>query len=104
MEIRFFDQTIEDFITRLEKPILAKTLRTLDLLEQFGNHLGMPHRKKMGSNLFELRVRGKQEIRIFYTFNKKVIILLFGFIKKSQRTPKRCIDLAKKRLNSLDYI
>lgn len=104
MEIRFFDQTIEDFITRLEKPVLAKTLRTLDLLEQFGNRLGMPHSKKIGLSLFELRVRSKQEIRIFYTFSGGAIILLLGFIKKSQQTPKRCIDLAKKRLNSIDHI
>ncbi len=60
MEIRFFDQSAEDFITGLDKPTIAKTLRTLDLLEKFGNNLCMPHNKKIDNNLFELRIRGKK--------------------------------------------
>jgi phage-related protein len=101
VEIIFFDPNLEDFIEGLERPTLAKILRTLDLLEQFGNGLGMPHSKKIGQNLFELRIRGKQEIRIFYTFRKNTIVLLSGFVKKSQRIPRQWILLAKRRLDSL---
>ncbi|MFA5792579.1 MAG: type II toxin-antitoxin system RelE/ParE family toxin [Candidatus Gracilibacteria bacterium] len=56
---------VEKFILKLEKPTIAKVLRTVDLLEKFGNDLGMPHSKKIRHNLFELRVRGGQEVRIF---------------------------------------
>jgi len=97
MDIKFCDHSIEDFIVKLDKPTLAKALRTLDLLEQFGNNLSMPHCKKIDHGLFELRVRGKQEVRIFYTFYKKTIILLTGFIKKSQRIPRQWINLAKRQ-------
>ena len=62
VEIIFFDPKLEDFVAGLERPTLAKTLRALDLLEQFGNELGMPHSKKIGSGLFELRVRGRHEV------------------------------------------
>lgn len=102
MEIMFFNETLEDFIAGLEKPTIAKILRTIDLLEQLGGNLGMPHSKKIGRDLFESRVRGKQEVRIIYTFYKKTIVLLHAFVKKTQRIPRQSILLAKKRLNALD--
>ncbi len=101
MEIRFFNQNVENFIAGLEESIIAKTLRTLDLLEKFGNNLGMPHSKKIGSNLFELRLRSKSEIRIIYCFYKNKTLLLHAFIKKTKKIPKRAISLAQNRLNSL---
>ena len=104
MEIKFYNREIEDFIFCLEKPTVAKILRTFDLLEEFGNQLGMPHSKKLYSGLFELRVRGKQEVRFIYAFSKKSIIVLAGFIKKSQNIPARWLDLADKRLKSIDLI
>ncbi len=104
MEINFYNQRITEFIAGLDKPTIAKTLRTLDLLEKFGNKLNMPHSKKIDAELFELRIRGKNEIRIIYCFCKNKIILLHGFIKKSQKTPERHVLLAKKRLYAIDLI
>ncbi len=104
MEIKFYSQRISEFIAGLDKPSIAKTLRTLDLLEKFGNKLNMPHSKKLCAELFELRIRGKNEIRIIYCFCRNKIVLLHGFIKKSQKTPERHIQLAKKRFYSIDSI
>lgn len=104
MEIRFLDQSIEGFVAGLDKSTIAKTLRTLDLLEQFGNKLGMPHSRKIEIGLFELRIRGKTEVRIIYCFYKHSIVLLYGFVKKSQKIPHRVIELAKKRLDSLELV
>jgi phage-related protein len=105
MQIQFFNQGIEEFIAGLDKSTLAKTLRTLDLLEKFGNNLGMPHSKKIGDSLFELRVRGKKELRVLYTFRKgRIIILLHAFIKKTQRIEGKHLALAKERLKSLDHL
>lgn len=102
MEIRIFDSDLEKFIHSLEKPTIAKVLRVIDLLEMFGPHLGMPHAKKVANRLFELRIRGRQEVRIFYTFNKKFIILLRGFLKKSEKTPQKEISEALRNLKVLD--
>lgn len=104
MEIRFFDKNIENFLLRLDKSTIAKALRTFDLLEKFGKNLGMPHSKKVSENIFELRIRGKTEVRILYTFHKKTTVLLSVFVKKTQKIPKRHLKLAENRLNSLDYI
>ncbi|MEK7203627.1 MAG: type II toxin-antitoxin system RelE/ParE family toxin [Patescibacteria group bacterium] len=102
MEVRNFDSSIEKFIKSLEKQTIAKVLRTIDLLEEFGPKLGMPHTRRVKDNLFELRVRGKQEVRIFYTFHKSYIVLLHGFIKKSQKIPKKEIRIASAKLKALD--
>jgi len=92
---------VEKFIQDLEETAIAKTLRTTDLLEKFGHQLGMPHSKKVTNKLYELRVRGKQEIRIFYCFNRGVIYLIHGFIKKSQKIPKKELENAIKKYNLL---
>ena len=91
---------VEEFIQSLQKSTQAKVIRTIDLLGEFGNDLGAPYSKKLDSKLFELRIRGKEEIRIFYSFGPgRVAYLLHGFKKKSQKTPKRELNLAKKRLD-----
>ncbi|MBU0577133.1 type II toxin-antitoxin system RelE/ParE family toxin [Patescibacteria group bacterium] len=102
MKIRFFDQGIEDFLLKLDKPTIAKALRTFDLLEKFGKNLSMPHGKKINENLFELRIRGRTEVGIFYTFNKRTAIVLSAFVKKTRKIPKSYLKLAEKRLKSLD--
>ena len=104
MKIRIFDNSLEKFIQSLEKSTIAKVLRVIDLLEKFNFRLDLPHSKKISNRLFELRIRGKQEIRIFYTFQKSEIILLYGFIKKSQKIPKKEINIAIQKLKQLDKI
>ena len=76
MEIRISDTSLEKFIKSLQKPTIAKGLRNIDLLEEFGEKLGPPHTKKVSARLFELRIPGKQEIRILYSFRKPQIFLL----------------------------
>ena len=67
-------ESLRGFIKSLNKEPRSKVTRYIDLLERFGYRLSMPYSKKIESNLFELRIRGKVEIRIFYTFRN---ILLF---------------------------
>ena len=89
---------IEEFISSLDKKMQAKALATLDLLSEFGNQLREPYSKSMGDGLFELRIKFSSDIsRIFYFFvvgNR--IILTNGFIKKSMKTPKGELELARK--------
>lgn len=101
MKIKLYDLPLEKFITSLQKQTIAKVLRTIDLLERFGASLGTPHSKKIATSLFELRIRGKLEVRIFYTFHKDTIILLHGFIKKSQKIPQKELHLAQQKLGNL---
>lgn len=104
MNIVFLDDDVENFIYSLENKTKAKTFRTLDLLKEFGNNLGMPHSKKIQNNLFELRILGRNQVRLFYTFLKPNIIILCGFRKKTQKIPAQELAKALRKLSSLDKI
>jgi len=93
--------SVETFIEKLNEKEIAKTIRTIELLEEFGNSLGMPHSKHIDDGLLELRIRGKREIRIFYCFNKTKAVLLHAFIKKTQKTPEKELNKAKAAKSNL---
>lgn len=101
MQVSFFNSAIHDYLLSLEKKTYSKILRQIKLLELLGHKLSMPYSKPISSNLFELRVRSKQEVRIFYCFYNNRIYLLHAFIKKTQKTPRREIDIAQKRIRHL---
>lgn len=103
MEI-FIENYVKKFIKSLEKTTTAKILRTIDLLEKFNFRLSFPHSKKIINNVFELRIRGQQEIRIFYTFQKDKTILFHAIIKKSNKIPKNELKNIINKLQKLDPI
>ncbi len=92
---------VETFLESLNEKEIAKTIRTIELLEEFGNGLGMPHSKHLADGLLELRIRGKREIRIFYCFDKNKAILLHAFVKKTQRTPEKELNKARSAKENL---
>lgn len=67
------EKYVEEFIKSLDSSTIAKVGHAIDLLEQHGSILGMPHSKKLNSDIYELRIRGKQEIRILYGFKARNI-------------------------------
>ena len=92
------EKPVEEFIKSLDESTIAKSLREINLLEKYGIYLSAPHSKKLSDNLYELRIRGKQEIRIIYGFRHERIYLLHAFKKQTQKTPQKEITTALKRL------
>ena len=92
------DKPAKTFIIDLEKKMRAKMLRTIETLEDKGNHLREPYSKHLDDGIFELRAKVGSDIsRVMYFFViNHEIILTHGFIKKSQKTPKGEIERAKK--------
>lgn len=92
-----------EFIDALDAKAKSKVINALDLLEEFGIKVGLPKVGKIrGTELWELRILGKDNIRIFYvTKVGKSFLLLHGFIKKKQKTDTREIKIALERLK--DY-
>ncbi len=69
---------------------------------QFGWPLGMPLVRKMGKGLWEVRIHLENRIaRVLFTVQDGTMVLLHGFIKKSQTTPQDDLALAKTRLRQL---
>ncbi len=61
--------------------------------------LGMPRVRKIERDLWEVRtsLSNKQIARTFFTIHENEMILLHGFIKKSQKTPANDLELARAR-------
>ena len=69
---------------------------------QFGWPLGMPLVRNMGGGIWEVRIRLENRIaRVLFVLEGSTMVLLHGFIKKTQATPQADMDLAKDRLKQL---
>jgi len=101
-EIEFYEKgnkiPVQDFLDGLNKKLRAKAIRDIILLKELGTEIREPYSKNIGDNLFELRIKFSSDIaRIFcFFFDGEKIILPNGFIKKSNKTPKKEIDKAMK--------
>jgi phage-related protein len=102
-KIEYYNSDIQSWVNKMPAGIRATYARYTELLMEFGLDLRMPHSKAMGSGLFELRPKGKEGIaRIFYCMLVgKKIVMLHGFIKKSQETPSRELKIAKARMREV---
>ncbi len=85
-------------LPREERRIIGEDIKTV----QFGWPLGMPLVRKLDKGLWEVRSRLPNRIaRVIFTSGEGRMVLLHGFIKKSQKTPQEDLELAKTRLRLL---
>jgi len=81
-----------------ERKTIGEDIKTV----QFGWPLGMPLVAHLESGIWEVRTRLSTRIaRVLFVLDGDVMVLLHGFIKKEQKTPKPELDLAKDRLKLL---
>lgn len=90
---------IQEFLDSLDNKQQSKVLRYFLLLKQYGLTPVMPHVKKLtGTPLWEIRILGKDSIRIIYfSPHKESIVILHGFLKKTKKTPPKELSIALKR-------
>lgn len=95
---------VYDFVTSCDPKMKAKLLKYMELLEEYGKDLRSPYSEYLEEGIFELRVKVSSNIsRVLYFFiEDKKIVMTNGFIKKTQKTPRNEIELAKKRRK--DYL
>lgn len=100
--IEFFSPRVKAEILAMPAGLLARFVRYAERLEIFGPDLGMPHTRAMGRGLFELRLRASEGIsRVFYcVVSSRRIVMLHVFIKKTERTPARELEVARKRMGA----
>ena len=89
---------VHEFLDNLPKKHRIKALRSLQLLEEFGEELTEPDTKYIESGIFELRIQFASDIsRIFYFFwDGDKIVVTNGFVKKTQKLPARELEKAKR--------
>ena len=85
-------------LSKDEKKIIGIEIKTVQIGWQVGCPLGTSLLRKLDKNLWEIRCNLDNKIaRILFTLYKDSMVLLHGFIKKSQKTPLKDLHLAKRR-------
>lgn len=109
MEIKFYEDSnghfpVKDFLDSLDIKMRQKMLRSIQALQEMGVSLRMPLSESLQDGIFELRAKvGSNISRVMYFFViGNQAILTHGFIKKTQKTPSKEIERAKKIRD--DYI
>ena len=92
------DQPAREFLLSLDKKMRAKMADMISILQDNGYELREPYSKHLSEGIFELRAKlGTDITRVLYFFYvDRHIILTNGFIKKSNKTPTKEIERAKK--------
>ena len=101
--VTFYDTDVESEILALPAGLLARFVRYSERMEVYGPDLGMPHTRAMGGGLFELRLKAGEGIaRVFYcTIVDRRIVMLHHFVKKSRKTPRMELEIARRRVKEL---
>jgi len=78
-----------------DKKIIGEDMKTVE----YGWPVGMPVCKSIGNELYEVRsnLTDGKIARVIFVIEQGYMILLHGFIKKTQKIPKKDLELAKKR-------
>jgi phage-related protein len=105
-KVKFFQTArgsypVKEFIQKQERSIQTRIAQSIRLLADYGPYLKPPHIKKIQNKLYELRIRGKVSIRIFYLIFKNEYYLLHAFQKKEQKTPARELKTALDRMKEI---
>jgi phage-related protein len=101
--IEYFHVRVKNDIEGWPDGMLADYARLVELLMEFGPNLRMPHSRAMGDGLFELRLRGREGIgwALYCYVDGHRIVILHAFVKKSQETPEKELNIARKRLKEV---
>ena len=86
-------------LDKADRKIIGEDIKTVE----YGFPIGMPICRKLGSKLYEVRsnISSRRIARVIFTIIDNYMILLNGFIKKTQKTPQNEIDLALKRAKDI---
>lgn len=102
-EVEFYEtedgtEPVKEFLKTLDDKLMAKMVKTIELLAVNGTDLREPYSKPLRNGIFEVRAKvGTDAARVLYFFViGKKIILTNGFVKKTQKTPAKEIETAEK--------
>lgn len=102
-QIEFFNAHVQSAILDWPTGIVASFTAIAGRMVEHGPNLGLPHTRALGDGLFEIRAKGAEGIgrALFCTLVGQRIVILHGFIKKTQQTPAADLKLARTRLKEV---
>ena len=81
----------------------ARFLRIAEMLETFGpQQVGLPHVRPLEGKLWEMRMQGRDGISraVYAALHGRRLVVLHVFVKKTQSTPRKALETARKRLEN----
>ncbi len=87
-------------LDREDRKIVGKDIQKVE----FGWPIGMPYSRSLSRGLFEVRsdISSGRIARVIFFIKDKKMVLLHGFIKKTQKTPQTDVDRAIKRKKEVE--
>jgi phage-related protein len=102
--VETLNEVVDAELEALPSDMLARFHYISQLIEEFGlERVREPHVKHLRGSIWEMRMKGKDGISraLYVTAVDKRVIVVRVFIKKTQRTPGREIELALKRAEEI---
>ena len=102
--VETFNETVDRELEALPVDMRARFVRIAELIESLGlEKVGAPHVRHLEGSLWEIRMKGKTGISraIYVTATGKRVVVVRVFIKKTQKTPRREIELALERAKEI---
>lgn len=103
--IEYYSNAVAEEILSLPDTLAARYVVLTRRIVAIGPNLGAPHTDAFGDGLFELRLMGQEGIaRVFFcALVGRRMMMLHSFVKKTQKTPPREIEVARKRMKEIKH-
>lgn len=103
-KVELLNEAVEAELLALPNDMQARFVHIAELLETFGpQRVGMPHIRPLERKLWEMRMTGKAGIGrgIYVAAHGKRLVVLHFFVKKTQKTPRKALEIAQARMKEL---
>lgn len=103
--IETLNTTVDEEIEALPVDMRARLVRIAELIATVGlENVREPHIKHLEGPLWEMRLKGKDGISraLYVTARKKRVVIVRVFIKKTEKAPRREIEIALTRAKEVE--
>ena len=99
-KVEILSDSVDKELDDLPADVRAKFIHICELIEECGHEqVGMPHVKHLDGPLWEMRMKSSRALYIKVPNERLIVVRVF--MKKTQKTPRREIDLALKRAKNI---
>lgn len=102
--VETLNATVDAEVEALPADMRARLVRIASLIEEVGlERVGEPHIKHIEAHLWEMRLKGRSGISraLYITAAVRRVVIVRVFVKKTEKTPRREIDLALTRAKTI---
>ncbi len=98
-QVEFLDARVVKELDALPRDVRQRFLRIAELIEEHAlSGMREPYVKHLEGKLWEMRMKGKDGIAraIYVTATGARVVVLHAFIKKTQKTPRQALEIARR--------